>query len=165
MTPQPSERREPSEGRESRDIRDRDDIARLVDAFYRKAFADPLIGPIFTEVARMDLNHHLPIMCDFWETVLFRTGAYRRNALALHVGLHAKSPLGAAHFDRWLDLWVANVDEQFTGDAAERAKTQARRIAGSIRRRLEGRSGSSFETLSTRGKLEYEGVLDALGRD
>jgi hypothetical protein len=33
---------------------------------------------------------------------------------------------------------------------AERAKLQATRIAGSIHRRLEGRSGSEFETIGRR---------------
>jgi hemoglobin len=63
------------------DLRDRADIGDLVGEFYRRAFADPLIGPIFTDVAKMDLDHHLPIICDFWETVLFNAGLYRRNAL------------------------------------------------------------------------------------
>ncbi|MGW9629118.1 group III truncated hemoglobin [Agromyces sp. NPDC055520] len=146
-----------------RDIRDRADIARLVESFYLRAFADPLIGPIFTDVAHMDLDHHLPIMCDFWETVLFQTGTYRRNALAMHVAINAKYELEAAHFDRWLELWVVNVDEQFAGDAAERAKVQARRIAGSIGRRLAGGSGSALETVSSRARLEAEGAIDAVG--
>lgn len=54
------------------DIRDRDDILVLVRTFYEAGFQDPLISPIFTEVARMDLDHHLPIMGDFWESVLFQ---------------------------------------------------------------------------------------------
>lgn len=133
------------------DLADRSDVESLVEAFYRRAFADPLIGPVFTDVAQMDLAHHLPIMADFWETVLFNAGLYRRNALQIHLVLHARHPLGAEHFDRWLSLWTATVDEGFTGPVAERAKLQATRIAGSIRRRLSGRSGSSFETLTRRG--------------
>ena len=143
----------------TRDLQDRSDIAELVGEFYRRAFEDPLIGPIFTDIARMDLDHHLPIMCDFWETVLFNAGLYRRNALQVHLVLGARCPLRQEHFDRWLTLWVSNVDEHFTGEKAELAKTQARRIAGSILRRLQGRSGSEFETLKTR---DQEEVVDAL---
>jgi hemoglobin len=138
----------------TRDLRDRADIRDLVAEFYRRAFADPLIGPIFTDVAKMDLEHHLPIMCDFWETVLFGAGLYRRNALQLHVALHARHPLSPEHFERWLELWIANVDEHFRGEKAELAKTQARRIAGSISRRLQGRSGSEFETIATREPVD-----------
>ena len=135
---------------------DRSDVARLVDEFYRRAFADPLIGSIFTDVARMDLDRHLPIMCDFWETVLFRAGLYRRNALQAHLDLSARFPLQQEHFERWLALWVENVDEHFAGEKAELAKIQATRIAGSIHRRLEGRSGSDFETLKPRSHREGE---------
>jgi hemoglobin len=129
------------------DLRDRDDIAGLVSEFYRRAFADPLLGHIFTDIAKMDLEHHLPIMCDFWETVLFQAGLYHRNALQMHYVLNARYPLEQMHFDRWLELWIGNVDEHFSGEKAELAKLQATRIAGSILRRLDGRSGSEFETL------------------
>ncbi|MEZ5190915.1 MAG: group III truncated hemoglobin [Schumannella sp.] len=131
------------------DIADRADIEALVDAFYTSAFADPLIGHIFTDVARMDLAHHLPIMCDFWETVLFAAGLYHRNALQVHFVLNARYPLTAEHFDRWLSLWIATVDARHAGAVAERAKLQATRIAGSMQRRIAGRSGSEFETLRT----------------
>jgi hemoglobin len=131
------------------DLADRADVEELVGAFYDAAFADPLIGPIFTEVAKMDLARHLPIMCDFWQTVLFAAGLYRRNALQVHYVLNARHPLTAEHFGRWLELWSATVDERFAGPVADRAKLQARRIAGSMQRRLEGRSGSAFEALTT----------------
>lgn len=132
------------------DLTDREDVRLLVESFYGRAFRDPLIGPIFTEIARMDLAHHLPIMCDFWETVLFRAGLYRRNALQLHLALNGKSPLHQEHFDRWLQLWTSTVDAHFAGEKAELAKTQATRIAGSMSRRIQGRSGSDFETLRWR---------------
>lgn len=131
----------------SRDIRDRSDVAELVESFYGRVFNDPLIGHIFTDIAKLDLNHHLPIMCDFWETVLFRAGLYRRNALKLHQNLNNKFPLQREHFARWLELWCTTVDETFAGEKAELAKLQATRIAGSIHRRIQGRSGSDFETL------------------
>lgn len=134
------------------DLANRDDVERLVVEFYETAFRDPMIGPIFTDVAHMDLAAHLPIMCDFWETVLFRTGAYRRNALQVHVALHTRHPLTEAHFARWLELWDATVDAEFAGPAAERAKLQAAGIAGSMRRRLSGGSGSAFETLTSRDR-------------
>lgn len=140
-----------------RDLVDRDDVAELVVTFYRRAFDDELIGPIFTDVAHMDLDHHLPIMCDFWQTVLFNAGLYQRNALQLHYVLHAKHPLEQQHFDRWLSLWIATVDELFEGPVAERAKLQASRIAGSIHRRLQGRSGSEFETIGRRDRPERVG--------
>ncbi len=129
---------------------DRNDVESLVAAFYRDAFADPLIGPVFTDVAQVDLSRHLPIMCDFWETVLFGTGTYRRNALQVHMVLNARIPLSAEHFARWLDLWEAAVHRHFAGEKADRAVIQAHRMAGSIERRLAGASGSDFATIRHR---------------
>lgn len=125
------------------DIADRDDVHALVSEFYRRVFADDLLGPIFIEVAQLDLERHLPIMCDFWETVLFRAGLYRRNALQRHLDLSAKTPLGAEHFDRWLNLWTTNVDEHYVGEKAELAKVQASRMAGAIQRRVARTSATS----------------------
>lgn len=132
------------------DLQDRADVVVLIETFYARAFADPLLGHVFVDVAQMDLAAHLPIMADFWETVLFRAGLYRRNALAVHLDLSAREPLTAEHFARWLALWTATVDELYAGPAAELAKTQARRIAGSIHRRVQGRSASDFATISRR---------------
>lgn len=135
--------------RELADLHDRDDVLTLVNDFYAQAFDDELLGPIFVDIAQMDLAHHLPIICDFWETVLFQAGLYRRNALQIHLSLNARAPLGAEHFERWLSMWAATVDDNFAGEKAELAKTQGARIARSIQRRLQGGSGSDFETLRT----------------
>ena len=117
------------------DITDRADLEPLLRRFYAAAFADPLIGPHFTEVARLDLETHLPHITDFWASALLRTGEYHRNALAPHLGLHRRRPLTAAHFGRWVQLWQAAVDGLYAGPTAERAKTQADRIARTMLRR------------------------------
>jgi len=66
------------------DIASRADIATVVNAFYRKATRDPLIGYLF---AGLDLEAHLPIMHDFWENLLFRTGAYKGGMMYKHLRL------------------------------------------------------------------------------
>jgi hemoglobin len=134
-------------GAPSRDIADREDITGLVSTFYRRAFADDILGPIFVDIAQMDLSAHLPVMCDFWESVLFRAGLYHRNALQPHLGLNTKIELTPAHFARWVDLWTATVDERHTGEKAEFAKVQVTRIASSIIRRLRGQSATELLTI------------------
>ncbi|MFZ4301129.1 group III truncated hemoglobin [Streptomyces cinereoruber] len=122
----------------ARDIRDRADLDVLLRRFYTEAFADPLIGPFFTEVAGTDLEAHLPGITDFWERALFRTASYGRDAFAPHAALHAVRPLTAAHFGRWVQLWRATVDGLHAGPRAERAKAQGERIALALLRRLAG---------------------------
>ncbi|MEU5216089.1 group III truncated hemoglobin [Streptomyces sp. NPDC020807] len=123
----------------TRDIRDRADLDALLRRFYGAAFADPLVGPFFTEVAGTDLEAHLPGITDFWERALLRTAEYRKDAFAPHAALHAARPLTAAHFGRWVQLWHATVDGLHAGPLADRAKAQGERIALSLLRRLAGR--------------------------
>lgn len=119
------------------DIASRADIATVVNAFYRKATRDPLIGYLF---AGLDLEAHLPIMHDFWENLLFRTGAYKGGMMYKHLRLHARTPLEEAHFVRWLELFTQTVDEHFSGEKAELAKQFARSIAATLRSRILGAS-------------------------
>jgi hemoglobin len=117
------------------DIESRDDIDLLMTAFYEKAMRDELIGFFFTEIAKLDLEHHLPIIGDFWETVLFGTSAYRKHGrapLQVHALLHERSPLEQRHFDRWLELFTATIDARFSGPRAEFAKQRAVGIAHRI---------------------------------
>lgn len=134
------------------DITGRADILELVEAFYTEAFADELIGPIFTEVVHMDLEKHLPIMADFWQTVLFKAGLYQRNALKIHFDISAREPLAMEHFNRWLRLWSRTVDGLFAGEKAELAKSQAHVIAGSMHRRVSGRPASAYGTITRRAQ-------------
>lgn len=114
------------------DIRDRGDVERLVGAFYDGVLGDPLIGRFFTEVARVDLAAHLPVMADFWESALLSPGVYRRNALRAHRALHAESPLRAEHFDRWLELWSTVVRRRHAGPVSEHAIAKAQAVARAL---------------------------------
>jgi hemoglobin len=129
-----------TEQRGAADISDRNDILELLRDFYGRAFRDELLGPVFVDVARMDLDAHLPVICDFWETVLFHAGSYRRNALAPHQRLHARAVLTPAHFARWLTLWTDTLDERHAGPNAELAKLQGGRMAGAMSRRITGKA-------------------------
>ncbi|MEM9261800.1 MAG: group III truncated hemoglobin, partial [Bacteroidota bacterium] len=64
-----------------KELRSREDIDFLVAAFYDKTLHDPLIGHFFTKVVALDLVAHLPVICDFWESVLFGKATYRGNPM------------------------------------------------------------------------------------
>ncbi|MEO6052307.1 MAG: group III truncated hemoglobin [Pyrinomonadaceae bacterium] len=114
------------------DIENRKDIDRLMQVFYSKALTDAVIGYIFTDVAKLDLEHHLPIIGDFWETMLFRTSDYSRhgrNPLEVHGELNKNTPLLPEHFERWLEIFTATTDELFEGEMADFIKLRAAAIA------------------------------------
>ncbi|HEU4704001.1 MAG TPA: group III truncated hemoglobin [Conexibacter sp.] len=119
------------------DVATRADCERLVRAFYGKAMSDPVIGWLFTDVARLDLEAHVPQITAFWETVLLGTKSYAGTPFEPHARLHAKANLRAGHFGRWLALWIETVDELFAGEHAELAKAHALRVAQAFHRRLQ----------------------------
>ncbi|MDE3248724.1 MAG: group III truncated hemoglobin [Bacteroidota bacterium] len=112
-----------------RELATRTDIELLVDSFYEKVKVDPLIGPIFNDVAKVNWPAHLPVMYDFWENTIFFTGNYLGNPMQVHVKLHEHFPLNANHFSRWIRLFLLTVDELFEGEKAELAKQRAHSIA------------------------------------
>ncbi|HET8860295.1 group III truncated hemoglobin [Marivirga sp.] len=111
-----------------KDITQREDIQLLVDSFYEKVLKDNTIGYIFTDVAKLNVPEHMPIMYDFWSSVLLGTSAYKGNPMDKHFALNEKEPLQKKHFDRWLELWLETVDELFEGETAREAKTRASTI-------------------------------------
>lgn len=104
------------------DIKNREDIKMLVELFYRKVIIDPLIGVIFNDVLVFRWDSHIPVMVDFWESVLLGASAYKGNTMRAHIGLDKKHPLGPEHFERWKKLFFETLDEHFAGDVALEAK-------------------------------------------
>jgi hemoglobin len=119
------------------DIETRADCERLVRAFYGRALEDPVIGYLFTDVAKLDLEAHVPRITSFWETVLLGARSYGGGAFRPHAALHMKAPLRRAHFEQWLRLWVRTVDELFAGERADLAKAHAQRVASAFYGRVQ----------------------------
>jgi hemoglobin len=126
-----------------RDIESRADCERLVRAFYGRALEDPIIGFIFVDVAKLDLEAHIPRITSFWETIVLGAQSYGGGAFRPHAQLHQKVRLRRGHFERWLALWRDTVDELFAGERAELAKTHALRVARAFHQRLEQMSSAA----------------------
>lgn len=112
-----------------KDIESRVDLEVFTRAFYNRLLADDAVSYIFTDVAQIDLEEHLPKITDFWELSMFHTGPYHNNPMQVHMQLNDKEQLTAEHFDIWLGHFNATVDELFTGPNAEKIKTRAVSIA------------------------------------
>lgn len=115
-----------------RDIVDREDLIKIVDVFYDKIKADHQIGYLFTEVAEVNWEKHLPKMYDFWENILFHTAKYEGNPMLKHKELHQKSTMSTVHFNRWNKLFTETVDSLFKGLKAEEIKNRAMNISSTI---------------------------------
>ena len=133
------------------DIESRADCERLVRAFYGRALEDPIIGFIFVDVAKLDLEAHVPRITSFWETILLGAQSYGGGAFRPHAQLHAKVTLRKGHFERWLGLWCDTVDELFAGDRAELAKAHAQRVAHAFHQRLQASPPPADQASATGG--------------
>jgi len=119
------------------DVDNAEAISQLVDAFYARVLTDPTLAPVFTEVARVDLDHHLPTIKAFWRKMLLGHRDYQRNMVARHAAVHARFGLHPRHFDRWLTLFTQTVDAGFAGPGADRLKALATSIAGNLENNLD----------------------------
>ena len=111
-------------------------IARLVDGFYDRVRADPLIGPVFNERIS-DWGPHLEQMRLFWSSVALMSGVYHGRPMPKHLPL----PVDARHFDRWLELFEAAARDLCPAAAADHFIERARRIAESLELGIAGANG------------------------
>ena len=117
-----------------------DDIAAVVDAFYAKVRADPLLGPVFgRDIADEDWPQHLAVIRDFWSSIMLKSGRYQRNPFSAHLRVKGIRP---ELFDRWLALFRETCDELLTPDSAEALYAKAVMIGDSLKAGLFFRPGA-----------------------
>ena len=119
-----------------KDIVSRADIELLINAFYATVKSDPIIGHFFTEVVQVNWQRHLPVMFDFWENILFYSGGYNGNPMAVHKHLHSLSPLKKSDFDHWLHFFRTTAYTHFEGPNTELLLQRASSIATAMELKL-----------------------------
>ena len=112
-----------------KDIETRVDLELLLRAFYNRLLTDASINYMFTNVANINLEEHLPHITDFWEQSLFYKGSYRKNVLQIHQDLNSKEKLTDTHFATWLSHFYNVVDSMFIGENSDKIKSRAVSIA------------------------------------
>lgn len=115
--------------KKKKDIDDKIDLEHLINIFYAKLLSDKSVSYIFTDVAKIDLETHLPKIIDFWNLSLFGKGDYSNNVMKIHLDLNEEEKLQEKHFKSWLNTFYETVDENFLGKNAEIIKTKALSIA------------------------------------
>ena len=126
-------------------IQSRADIEVIIKDFYAKMLQDPIVGFIFVDVAKIDLDSHIPLIVDFWSDIIFKQLAdnkaklYQGNVLKKHLEINQLVSLKAGHFTRWLYLFEQSIDTAFTGDNADLMKYRAHLVADSINAAIDKR--------------------------
>ncbi|MFS8038519.1 group III truncated hemoglobin [Xanthobacter sp. AM11] len=111
---------------------DEEAIFRLVHRFYDRVRDDALLGPVFGgRIAPEAWPVHLAKMCDFWSSVLLKSGRYEGRPLPPHLALGDDA--GEAAFARWLALFRPTALQELPPAAAQAAIAHAERMAYSFR--------------------------------
>lgn len=113
----------------------------VVHGFYDEIRRDGLLGPLFNgAIAPHDWPRHLAKMCDFWSSLMLRTGRYDGRPLPPHLALPG---LGEQHFRRWLALFRSTVQKLCPPEIAALFMERALRIAHSFRLALAHNRGEN----------------------
>jgi hemoglobin len=115
---------------DKKDILSREDITRLVDAFYDRVLKDDQLAPHF---AGLDFEHHKPKMVAFWSFVLLNESGYTTNVFDKHI--HLK--IDKHHFDQWAALFHSTVDGLFAGENADATKQRASVLAWTFSEKMK----------------------------
>ena len=112
-------------------------IDEFIDRFYARVLVDPLLAPVFLDVAKIDIAVHLPHIKAYWRKMLLGDRSYQRHMMRRHRELDGRQPLTAAHYQRWLELFESSLQKHYAGPFSERALGLARRVAGNMRQNIE----------------------------
>ena len=104
------------------------EIRSFVHAFYARIRVDAALGPIFNGHID-DWDAHLAKLCDFWSSLLLRTGRFSGAPMPKHAVL---PDLSAALFERWLALFRTTLADQPNTAMADAANHFAERVAQSL---------------------------------
>lgn len=114
-----------------------DGIKKLVDLFYGKIRSDAELGPIFNRAIPEEAwPAHLSKLCDFWSSVVLKTGRYHGNPPSKHMDL---PPFPPELFERWLKLFAETAREIFEPLPAHQFVDASEIIAQALKHKLYGR--------------------------
>ncbi|NKB19291.1 MAG: globin [Alphaproteobacteria bacterium] len=112
-------------------------ISVLIDTFYDRVRAHPILGPIFDDAIGDQWDNHLPIIKTFWVSFIFGDGSYTRDMGAVHKNLTKVRP---EHFAIWLELFRATLQETAPKpEAIEFFMIRAERVAQGLQTIMYGR--------------------------
>ena len=127
-----------------REIENREDVRLLVESFYQKVMDDDIIGEVFRETLFFNWDTHIPVMIDFWETVLLDAVSYKGNTMRVHIELNKKFPLTPDHFKQWKKLFFETLDEHFTGPKILEAKKRVELMEALIQTKIAQSKNPNF---------------------
>ena len=112
------------------DISERKDIKLIITKFYDKLLSDEKMLPFFIDIVNKNqLEHHLEIIADFWNDILFDTITYQNNVMQKHLDKDAFVKFEKEHFTIWVSYFSETIDSYFEGENSLKMKSRSTSIA------------------------------------
>lgn len=112
------------------DIVSRQDIKLIMTNFYDKLLSDAKMLPFFEEIILNNhLEHHLEIITNFWNDILFDTLTYSNNVMQKHLDKNTFISFKKEHFSIWVSYFIETISLFFEGENSEKMKSRAQSIA------------------------------------
>ncbi|WP_430810830.1 MULTISPECIES: group III truncated hemoglobin [unclassified Carboxylicivirga] len=129
-------------------LQTRNDIEKLVRAFYSKVQKDDTLGPFFNYAIKTPeaWEQHYQLLSDFWALNLLDQKGFDGNPARAHSGIDKafKQAITTAHFDRWVQLWHETIDELYTGPIADKARMRAQNMARGMYKKIVDQRPGGF---------------------
>ena len=108
----------------------RGEVRGFVEAFYKQARQDSMLGPVFNRIVAADQwDDHFETMTDFWLSVAFDGPTFRGNPMIKHARIKDIAP---QHFDRWLEIFEETSSIYWPPDASDLLRWRANQLAPSL---------------------------------
>lgn len=132
-------------------------ISTLVETFYARVRAHPLLGPVFN-TAISDWAPHLARMKDFWASVALNAGSYSGKPVPAHT---KHRHIQQWHFNLWLALFRQTlIDTAPTPGAVDYFMERAERIAQSLQLAMFGYPGIPKPASTDEGRRAPQTLRD-----
>ena len=112
-----------------KDIKTQQDLYLLVNQFYKKLLSNHSISYIFTDIVKIKIEEHLPILVTFWSQMIFENGGYTNNITDIHLKVDKLSHLSPELFEIWLTHFNLTINELFEGENDNKVMAQAQQLA------------------------------------
>ena len=121
-----------------------ENIAVLVDHFYKLVRKDETLGAIFHRIVGTDdesWEHHLDNITRFWSSVILRTNNFQGQPMLAHLRI---PDLKVEHFDIWLALFHRTANKLYDEACAKVFRDVSTQIGSNFARNIHARNLRAF---------------------
>lgn len=119
-----------------KDIETLEEIELFVKQFYKTLCELPEMDHLYNKVIQINWEHHIPIMVNFWGSLILREGKYKGDILAHHQKVMKVIPLTRELFRTWEECFIEVLDSLYEGQNCNKTKKRVVAMSKSLIQKL-----------------------------